>query len=57
MVIFDESQNHFKGSNNLIKNDVEIQIEKSIKIVWSDWGSEYLYRVFQDYLKDNKILP
>ena len=33
------------------RNEVEIQIEKSIKILWSDRGGEYFNQDFQDYLK------
>jgi hypothetical protein len=38
------------------RNEIEIQIEKSIKIFRLDWGGEYLSLAFQDYLKDNEIL-
>jgi transposase InsO family protein len=38
------------------RNEVEIQIGKSIKILWSDQGDEYFGQDFQDYLKENKII-
>ncbi|KAL3497596.1 hypothetical protein ACH5RR_040328 [Cinchona calisaya] len=39
------------------RNEVEKQLGKSIKILRSDRGGEYLNQEFQDYLKENEILP
>ena len=39
------------------KSDVEKQLDKSIKILRSDRGGEYLSDEFQDYLKKNGIVP
>jgi hypothetical protein len=32
------------------------KLEKNVKILWLNWGGEYLNQLFQDYLKDNEIL-
>ena len=39
------------------KNEVENQIGKSIKILCSDRGGEYLSTEFTQFLKDHGILP
>ena len=36
--------------------EVEKKIEKSIKILRSDWGGEYLTSEFLTYLEENEIL-
>ena len=38
------------------KSEVENQLGKSIKVLRSDRGGEYLSQEFQDYLKENGIL-
>ena len=38
------------------RSEVEKQLGKSIKILRSDRGGEYLSQEFQDYLRDNGIL-
>ena len=38
------------------KDEVENQIEKSIKILWSDRGGAYLSTKFNEYLKANGII-
>ena len=38
------------------KSEVENQLGKSIKVLRSDQGGEYLSQEFQDYLKENGIL-
>ena len=35
------------------RNEVEMQTEKSLKILWSDWGGEYLKEKF---LKEDGIV-
>ena len=46
-----ESLERLKG----FKNEVEIQIEKSIKILGLDQDGEYFSQYFQNHLKDNEI--
>ena len=38
------------------RHEVEKQTGKSIKILWSDHGGEYLSAEFQDHLRENGIL-
>ena len=38
------------------RNEVEKQLGKSIKVLRSDRGGEYLNQEFLDYLRDNSIL-
>ena len=38
------------------RNEVERQIGIPIKVLWSDWGGEYLNQKFLRYLKDNGIV-
>ena len=47
-----ESFEKLKG----LKNEVKIQIRKSVKIFRSNWGGKYFNQDFQDYLQESEIL-
>ena len=38
------------------KNEVQNQLGKGIKVIWSDRGSEYLSLEFDDHLKEYEIV-